>query len=219
MWFRVVPFALYMGFVALNDGIQWWLPDEAGEWLLWLYPLKIAAVGTVLMMWWERYTELREPLIRGWREVVATVAVGMGVYVLWVKMDWSWAVQGEMNAYNPFLAGETRGMVLAGIRFVGAVMIVPIMEELFWRSFLLRWLINPQFERVPLGTFSPFSFMGTVVLFGLEHHLWAAGMMAGVAYNVVLYYTRRLWPCILAHALTNGALGIHVMMTNEWIWW
>lgn len=219
MWPRVVPFGLYMGFIVLSDGLQWWLPDQSEVWLLWVYPLKIVLVGALLMGWWKRYSELQEPLLRGGREVLAAVAVGLGVYALWVRMDWPWAIQGEMSAYNPFLAGETQGMVLAGIRFFGAAMIVPIMEELFWRSFLLRWLIDPQFERVPLGTFSPFSFVATVLLFGMEHHLWIAGMMAGIAYNLLLYYTRRLWPCILAHGFTNGALGFHVLMTKEWIWW
>jgi len=56
------------------------------------------------------------------------------------------------------------------------------------------------------------------VLFGLEHHLWLAGMMAGAVYTLLLYTTRRLWPCILAHAITNLMLGAHVLMTGEWRW-
>jgi CAAX prenyl protease-like protein len=93
------------------------------------------------------------------------------------------------------------------------------MEELFWRSFLIRYLISSKFESVPVGAVTPFSFVATVVLFGLEHDLWLAGMVAGAAYTGLLVYTKRLWPCILAHALTNFALGIHVLMTHEWKWW
>jgi CAAX prenyl protease-like protein len=93
------------------------------------------------------------------------------------------------------------------------------MEELFWRSFLLRYLISPHFQAVRLGTFTPFSFVATVVLFGVEHDLWLAGMMAGAAYTLLLYKTGRLWPCILAHAVTNLSLGIHVLMTGQWQWW
>jgi CAAX prenyl protease-like protein len=111
------------------------------------------------------------------------------------------------------------GVVLAAIRLFGAVIVVPVMEELFWRSFLIRYLVTPTFTMVPLGTFTPLSFGATVVLFGLEHHLWLAGMLAGAAYNLILYKTRRLWPCILAHALTNLLLGIHVLRTGEWHWW
>ncbi len=111
------------------------------------------------------------------------------------------------------------GTVLASIRLFGAAVVVPIMEELFWRSFLIRWVINPDFEKVPIGTFTLASCAATVVLFGLEHQLWLAGMMAGAAYNVLLYKTGRLWPCILAHATTNFILGAHVLMTAEWRWW
>jgi CAAX prenyl protease-like protein len=93
------------------------------------------------------------------------------------------------------------------------------MEELFWRSFLLRYLIASPFTAVRLGTFTPLSFGATVILFGLEHHLWLAGMVAGVAYTLVLYTTHCLWPCILAHAITNLLLGIHVLLTGEWQWW
>jgi CAAX prenyl protease-like protein len=93
------------------------------------------------------------------------------------------------------------------------------MEELFWRSFLLRYLISPRFKTVRLGALTPFSFVVTVVLFGLEHDLWLAGMMAGVAYTLLLNRTGNLWSCVLAHAVTNLALGVHVLMTEEWRWW
>lgn len=111
-------------------------------------------------------------------------------------------------------------MLLAAIRLFGASIVVPVMEELFWRSFLIRWIINPEdFKNIPLGTFTLSSFAITVVLFGLEHHLWLAGMVAGAIYNGVLYKTRGLWPCVIAHAVTNLTLGIHVLITQEWQWW
>jgi CAAX prenyl protease-like protein len=147
------------------------------------------------------------------------IVVGVLVYVAWVRMDWSWAMQGQPTGYNPFQAGTGMGVVLAAIRIFGAGVVVPVMEELFWRSFLIRYLVTPTFTMVRLGTFTPLSFGATVVLFGLEHHLWLAGMLAGAAYNLLLYKTHRLWPCILAHAITNLLLGIHVLLTGEWHWW
>ena len=147
------------------------------------------------------------------------VGVGVFVYLAWVRMDWSWATQGEVAGYNPFQAGGEVGVVLAGIQLLGAAAVVPIMEELFWRSFLLCYINSARFDRVPLGRFTPGSFIVTVVLFGLEHQLWLAGMLAGVAYTLLLYPTGRLWSCVLAHAVTNLALGIHVLVTGEWQWW
>ena len=109
--------------------------------------------------------------------------------------------------------------MLATVRLIGAALVVPIMEELFWRSFLLRYLITPKFTTIPVGTFTPMSWLITIVLFGLEHHLWFAGMVAGLAYTLLCYLTGRLWPAIIAHGVTNLCLGIHVLVTEEWYWW
>lgn len=220
MWPRVVPFAAYMGFIAVSsffvsssgDGTQ-------STFELWSYPIKTLVVASLLVFFWSRYQELKNPIFVNWQEAMVTVGVGLGVYLLWVRMDWPWAIQGELSDYNPFVAGSTLGIALAAIRIFGASVIVPIMEELFWRSFLLRYVVNANFETVRLGTFTMVSCVATVVLFGLEHNLWLAGMMAGICYNGLLYWTGRLWPCIIAHAITNLVLGIHVLTTGEWYWW
>jgi CAAX prenyl protease-like protein len=168
---------------------------------------------------WPAYQELRDKVCASAGEALLVLVVGGLVYVAWVRMDWSWAMQGQPAGYNPFQAAAGAGIILAGIRIFGAAVVVPVMEELFWRSFLIRYLVTPTFTTVRLGTFTPVSCGVTIVLFGLEHHLWLAGMMAGAAYNLVLYKTRRLWPCILAHAITNLCLGIHVLVSGEWHWW
>jgi uncharacterized protein len=87
-------------------------------------------------------------------------------------------VKGRGLGYDPSQAGNQFGFVLAGIRLLGATLVVPVMEELFWRSFLLRYLISSRFESVRLGTFTPLSFVVSVVLFGVEHDLWLAWMVA-----------------------------------------
>jgi CAAX prenyl protease-like protein len=93
------------------------------------------------------------------------------------------------------------------------------MEELFWRSFLLRYLIQPDFRRVPLGTFTWSSFIISVALFGVEHNQWFAGIVAGLLYTLLLYRSRSLSSCILAHAVTNFLLGMYVLITQEWQYW
>lgn len=213
IWPRVLPFAAYMSFI----GVSSFLPE--GNSHLWLYPLKTLIVGGLLVYFWSQLSELHTPLIADWREGLWAGGVGLLVFTLWIQMDWDWATQSAHTGYNPFAGDPVTGMVLAGFRLFGAVIVVPIMEEVFWRSFLIRYIIDSRFETVRLGTFTLGSFLGTVILFGLEHNLWLAGMMAGVAYNLLLYKTGRLWPCILAHGLTNAALGVYVLLTSEWQWW
>lgn len=214
-----------MGFLALGEGITWlaravpvlasWGPVAD----LWLYPVKTAVVLGLLAYFWPRYGELKDRSFSSVGDVLVAVAAGILVYMVWVRMDWPWAMQGSPAGYDPFRAGQGSGVVLAGVRMFGAAVVVPVMEELFWRSFLLRYLIASRFETVRLGAVTPFSCLATIVLFGLEHHLWLAGMLAGAAYTLILYRTGRLWPCILAHGVTNLALGIHVLVTGEWRWW
>jgi hypothetical protein len=93
------------------------------------------------------------------------------------------------------------------------------MEELFWRSFLIRYIISPDFMKMPIGHFTWLSFILTTILFGFEHNLWFAGMMAGAAYNLILYYTKSIAQCILAHAVTNFCLGFYVCYTGQWQLW
>jgi membrane protease YdiL (CAAX protease family) len=195
---RVAPFAIYFVFLTLEAAISWLAAFAPGlfSWrqltALWAYPVKTVAVLAALIYFWPQYDELRGKLIVSWGEGLLAVTVGVVVYLAWV---------------------------LAVFRTFGAAITVPIMEELFWRSFLIRYLISPNFQDVRIGAFAPVSFIGTVALFGVEHNLWLAGMMAGVAYNLLLYRTGRLWPCIFAHGVTNGILACHVLMTGEIQWW
>jgi uncharacterized protein len=222
---RILPFAVYLCFLAITELILWisaQVPSPAPLATgsdLWLYPLKAFAVLAVLVYYWRCYDELKGFKGLTPRNVALALATGVVVYLLWVRMDWPWAMQGQPSGYNPFLAGDVWGTILATVRVLGAITIVPLMEELFWRSFLIRYLISPRFDTVPLGSFSMLSFLATTVLFGLEHHLWLAGMVAGAAYTLLLYQTRALWPSIIAHAVTNLLLGLHVLFTHEWIWW
>lgn len=222
---RVVPFVAFLSFIALGPLWEWAsgeISSSGGgtsQVNLWLYPVKTLVVGSLLLFFWTRFRELQNPVFASWGEGLQAIGVGLLVYYLWVQMDWPWAIQGELSGYEPFQAGPTIGLALVAIRIFGASIVVPIMEELFWRSFLIRYIIHSNFESVRLGTFTAGSFLFTVVLFGLEHNLWLAGMMAGAAYNALLYRTGRLWPCIIAHAITNLALGIHVLITGEWHWW
>ena len=225
--YRVLPFAVYLAFLAFDQAMTWAttnihsLESLTGQLDLWLYPVKTAVVMGLLIGFWPKYKELKDNARADHKGLYLAVAVGLAVYVAWVRMDWPWAVQGrgEASGYDPFRAGARWGVAFAVIRLFGASVVVPIMEELFWRSFLLRYLISPQFETVRLGALTPFSFLATTILFGLEHDLWFAGMTAGMAYTLLLNRTGDLWSCIVAHAVTNFTLGVHVLITGEWKWW
>ena len=196
---RALPFAAYLAFLALAEAIYLvsgyfpHLADWATTVEVWMYPLKIGMVLALLVYFWPQYKELQDRGFDGISDILMALAVGALVYVAWVRMDWSWASQGKASGYDPFSVGSGMGVILAGVRVFGATVVIPIVEELFWRSFLLRYIISTKFETVSLGTFTVWSFVITVILFGLEHHLWLAGMMRVSTSISDLPPTRSIW--------------------------
>ncbi len=105
-------------------------------------------------------------------------------------------------------------------RTARAVIVVPIVEELFWRGWLMRWLINPDFESVPLGSYSPLAFWATALLFASEHGpYWDVGLVTGIIYNLWMIKSRSLADCVLMHAVTNGLLSAYVIWAGQWQYW
>jgi len=222
----VAPFAAYMGFIVLDGAIT--QGAELGllphHWTttghLWLYPVKIAVVVALLWHYRHHYPELSLPA-HPLRDGLLSVAVGILVFGLWIQMDWPFATMGDgAEGYNPYQdTGGGMAALLIGIRLAGAALVVPLFEELFWRGFIMRYLVHPDFKNVPIGTFTWVSFVATSVLFGVEHHLWLAGIMAGAAYGGLLLFCRNLTGPILAHGVTNLLLGIWVLNTEKWGFW
>jgi hypothetical protein len=105
------------------------------------------------------------------------------------------------------------------VRWVGAALIVPVMEELFWRSFLMRWFDNEIFEGVVPQLVGLRAIVLSTFVFMLAHTLWLAAIVAGLAYAWLYRRTGKLWVPVIAHAVTNGLLGIWVVMTGNWAFW
>ena len=97
----------------------------------------------------------------------------------------------------------------------GATLVVPVMEEIFWRSFLLRWLQHPRFQSVDPTGVGLKALVISSVLFGTEHNLWFAGILAGLAYGWLYKRSGNLWVPVLAHAVTNASLGAYVLITGS----
>ncbi len=223
-WIRILPFALFMGFIAIEGGARFLLeknlpPINEGH-LLYLYPIKAIVVGLTLTLLARHYNEIKLSDLKHWRHTLLSLSSGLIIFVLWINMDGIFTTQGNPNGFDPRVIKDNQLRVaMIIVRLAGAVVIVPIMEEIFWRSFLLRYIINQQFTKVAIGRFTWFSFLATTLLFGLEHHLIVAGMMAGALFNLLLYRTRSIAQCILSHAVANLALGLYVLQTGQWQFW
>jgi len=212
---RVAPFACYIAMLALEGQAH---DLFAGFDVRWLYPLKILLVVGLLAAFRRAYTELR-----GFEfslgDAVLSLVAGLVVLAVWVGLDVSWAVVGDPGAgYDPRDAGRINWL-LAGLRLAGAALVVPLMEELFWRSFVMRWLDRSDFLTVNPAAVTWRAVLISSVVFGFEHHQWLAGIFAGVVYAWLYRRTGRLHYAIFSHGVTNGALGIWVLATGQWSYW
>jgi CAAX prenyl protease-like protein len=208
----VLPFAV---FIALL-GLQQLVPVP-----VWVrFVASMAAIVAVSL-----------PVLKGRpSQPLLSVLVGVLVFAIWVGPDAispSWrhsvlfdnSVIGHPAANTP-PDSKNDGVFLL-FRIAVSVVAVPILEELFWRGWLMRWIIEPNhFERLPLGAYTPMAFWVVAVLFASEHgSFWDVGLLAGIIYNWWMVRNRNLWDCIIAHAVTNGVLAAWVVMGNHWQYW
>jgi uncharacterized protein len=211
----VAPFALFLVLLALAPHLPLSPLAEA--------ELRFAILGVACAVCWpvEISVVPKAPL--------ASILTGLGVFVLWIAPEvlvpgyrnlplFSNQLLGRAHSSLPPEALQNVG-VLAW-RTARASLIVPVVEELFWRGWLMRWLIDKDFYRVRLGTYAPIAFWLTALLFASEHGpYWDVGLIAGILYNLWMIRTRSIADCILAHAVTNAALSLYVIATGQWQYW
>jgi CAAX prenyl protease-like protein len=217
-WVRILPFAAFMALLALRGAA----PAD-GAWGFdprWLYGMTVLGVGALLIWWWREYGELSWQTLPTWREALLAVAVGLAVFLLWIQLDASWMTLGAPSAdFVPLDAAGAVDWPLAGLRLVGAALLVPVMEELFWRSFLMRWIQAPVFQGVDPQRVGLKAVVLSTFVFMLAHTLWLAAIVAGLAYAWLYVKSGKLWLSVIAHAVTNGALGVWVLATRNWQFW
>jgi CAAX prenyl protease-like protein len=201
---RAAPFAAFIFFLAAFP-----------EWPL----ARGAAAALLLAIFWRQYTELRaHPLAA--RDVWVSLGVGFVVFVVWISLDVPWATFGDARAGFAPLAPDGRiDWTLALPRLAVLVAVVPVMEELFWRSFLMRWIDKRDFLGLEPRRVSRTAVALSSGLFAMEHSMWLAGLIAGLAYAGLYITTNNLRAPVLAHAVTNATLGVWILATGSWHLW
>lgn len=215
----ILPFALYL----LGTSFAAEFPAA--------YPVLYAIVVLVVSgvgIWLLR----GQQILRPHRHVGIATGVGLVGIALWIVLSelrleaWlanylpSSLAPAERTGFNPFeLSSPVATWAFITIRLVGLSLVVPLIEEVFWRGFLLRWFIAQNWEEVPLGTYETRSFVLVTLCFTLAHPEWFAAASYCVLLNGLLYWKRDLWACTVAHAVSNFVLGIYVLATGSWHLW
>ncbi len=221
---RVLPFAVFLALTGCQDYC-------GGTGRYWFYLLKTVAAAWML---WELRSVIPE---MQWKPSWEAVLTGAVVFGIWVGLEgWYPPLDGLLKpiglmggepgkpsaGWNPHLQfgeGSVAAWFFVAIRITAASLVVPPLEEVFFRSFLYRFLVRADFLSVPLGLFALMPFVLCSVLFGLEHREWLAGILCGLAYQGLVCWKKRLGDAIVAHAITNCLLGLWVTWRGAWQFW
>ncbi len=223
---RVLPFVVFLGIGAMAG------KAFAGS-EYWMYAVKTFAAGALLWLWRKRIPEMR------WAFSVEGVVVGVAIAALWLgltgvipSLGRTWDLIREatggpaaptpktVEAWNPlnhFQGQPLLGWAFVMIRVLGRSLVVPALEEVFYRSFMYRYIVKPEFESVAHGTFHLVAFLVTSAFFGLSHtDHWVQGVICGMAYQWLVLRKGRLGDAMLAHAITNLIISGYVIVTGRW---
>lgn len=211
---RVLPFFIFLLLTAGQDFF-------GSEGRYWIYLFK-TLVGAWLI--WEM-----RPLVAEMRWAFSweALVVGVIVFVLWVGLD-PWVPknhvffkpsEGGWNPHEAFGQDSWQAWVCIVGRILGSSLVVPPLEEVFYRSFLYRWFVRVDFWNLPLNYRHVLSWGVTSLIFGLVHYEWLAGIVCGLLYQWLVLRKNRLGDAMTAHAITNFLLGLWVVTRGAWRFW
>jgi uncharacterized protein len=198
--------------------------------LYWVYLAKTLVGAYLVWLVWPLLPEMR------WRVGWDAVLTGVAVCALWVALGHGWATQeglwaifGNVDpapasspAWNPFgqfTDAPALAWFFVAVRVIGSGLVVPPLEEAFYRSLVYRYLVRTEFDRVPLAHFAWRPFLFTSMVFGFAHQEWLAGILCGAAYQWLVIRHGRLGEAMTAHAITNILLGVWVVAVGDWHFW
>lgn len=216
----VAPFVVYL----LGTAVASEVPD--------FYPAAYAAVVLAVGVTAWLLLRKRQAVVVHW-QVADAVVIGVLGILIWIGLSElaleqrlagylpSWLQPQARTGYDPFaeLASAWAVWGFIAIRMLGLAILVPLAEELFWRGFLLRWLISPEWEEVPVGKYTAQSCLVVILLFTVAHPEWFAAALYCLLMNGFLYWKKDLWKCMVAHGVSNFVLGAYVLATGTWELW
>ncbi len=209
-WKYAFPFAIYL---VMGDLTRVILPSAFEEYHIYItYCLRTIAVGYILIRYRSLYTELAR-----WRLDGTSVLIGAVIFLLWVGLEGLYPVFSSTDVhYDPAIFDTAAFGLLILMRFAGSVLVAPLIEELFCRSFLMRYAIDARWQDVPIGMYTLGSFVIVTLFFGFSHFRWLPGILTAVLLNLLLYRSKNLSSCVVAHATANLLLLVYVVCMGEW---
>lgn len=218
----VAPFMTFL--LLMGAGSQ-----LGADHLHWVYAVRIFGSLAVYLLFREYYPPL------GRAHWPLAIVVGLATAVMWVTVHHWFRVQSwypytqvlghdpaPKEFYDPWqrLGHGWKVWTFLVVRIGGAATVVPMIEEVFWRAFILRLIIDHhRFEDVPLGKFTWGSFLICSLASALQHPQWEVGILCWMIFNALFCWKKSLLCLMLTHGITNLALYIYVVIRQDWVFW
>ncbi|MFV1530200.1 MULTISPECIES: exosortase E/protease, VPEID-CTERM system [unclassified Phaeobacter] len=185
----IVPFVVMMLSGVLVSAI--WAEPADG------YPLRTAMMAAALLLFWPALRAL------AYRPRPMDITAGAAIAAVWIVMATPDISRGNIT--------EHRDTLWIATRLLGTIILVPIIEELFFRGYLLRRMAGQgQVLRAVIAL------IVSSLLFGLMHDRFALGVAAGAIFGALYLRGGGLPAAILAHMVANALIAYVAFATGNW---
>ena len=214
----VLPMFTFLAFIWLGSN---WSKEHPWTYVT-AYVARTIIVAGLLLYLWPCFTKIR------WNHWWLGAIVGVVGIFQWVGMQLFLQrhfdhFKPSSDFFNPATYFQTPASLwyFVAVRMIGAVLVVPVMEELFWRDYLWRQILAPSdFKLASVGEWDWRAFLIVSGAFALVHgNWWATSIVWALMVGALLVYTKSLGACIIAHAVTNLLLAFYVLWKKDWAFW
>jgi len=216
----ILPFALYLVLVQMSSHASSYYP------LVYTVGVIMVGAATFYMVYGKGIIKIHSNIGPG--IIVGIISIVAWIFICQLQLEQAvirflpeWLQPEGRVSFNPFqsIAHPVGQWGFVVVRLLGLSVLVPLVEEIFWRGFLLRWVISPDWQDQKIGVFTMKSFLWVTFLFTLAHPEWLAAAVYCSLLNILLYWRRDLWNCIVAHGTSNLILGVYVISSGTWELW
>lgn len=232
---HVLPFAVFLLLQAIPDLLR--IDNPELPWFRrapeqWIYPLQTLACGALLLAGRRHYP------LAPWRAIGPALALGLLGFAVWIlpvelftraqlqepPAYWAWfGLTARSDGFNP--ADAPAGWQTAAVltRLLRLILVVPLVEEIFWRGFLMRHLNahGRSWQEVPFGSHSwpAYGMVTALVVVCHQPADWTVALAWASLVYALAVRSRSLGACVLMHATANALLGLYVLRTGHWGLW
>jgi CAAX prenyl protease-like protein len=235
---HIAPLFVFMLFLALpgwlkveNPELPW--HQKAPE--HWIYPLQTLVCGVLLLSMRRHY------MLGPWRGLGPALLLAVAGIAVWISPAWLFEKLGadhdapgwwkwlglveRREGFDPtvFSTWPAAQAFSVFMRFVRMIVVVPLVEELFWRGFLMRYLnaADSRWRQVPFGThsWSAYSITTGLVILAHQPEDYLAALVWGSLVYGLAVRSRSLGACVVMHAFGNLLLGLYALTTRQWGFW